>query len=226
MKTFQKALKYNLDNLVPWIALFLIGCAAFLVVNKATAGSQNTPTAIVGYESQNISGDVLAELKSVQVHPNNVQVELCLEMPTLDPWNPYATLTVDGLVIPNSEVALLDAKNPKVMETPHRCYRFTFPLLTHSLSGKGVLKLEKLWLELGRGQFTDEVVAQIKARLQKVAPGADFEIVKVAEKGGGGALIKITSKPQGMSEDEIVNLIQQLSIDEVATNWEVEISLK
>lgn len=222
MKKFQIK-----PRLVALTVLSIIGCAAFLVLNKATAGSQNTPTAIVGYDLQHISGNILADLKSVRVHPHDVQVELCLEMPTLDPWNPYATLTVDNMVIPNSEVVLLDAKNPKVMETPHRCYLFTFPLSANSsLSGKGILKLEKLWLELGRGQFTDEVIAQIKTRLHKVAPGVDFEVVTVAGKGGGGALIKITSKPQGLSDDEIVSLIQQLSIDEVATNWEAEISLK
>lgn len=224
MKRFQKVFR---PGLVALTVLSIIGAAAFLVLNRATAVSQNTPTGIVGHNAEQISGDILADLRSVQIHASDVQAELCIEMPTLDPWNPYATLTVDGMVIPNSEVALLNAKNPKVMETSNRCYLFTFPLSADgSISGKGVLKLEKLWLELGRGQFTDEVIAQIKTRLNKVAPGVDFEVVTVAGKGGGGAFIKITSKPEGMSDDEIVSLIQQLSIDEVSTNWETEISLK
>jgi hypothetical protein len=156
-----------------------------------------------------------------------VQVELCIEMPTLDPWNPYATLTVDGTVVPNSEVALLNAKNPTVMETSNRCYLFTFPLSADgSISGKGVLKLEKLWLELGRGQLTDEVIAEVKTRLNSVSPGVDFEVVTTAGKDGGGVSINITSKPENMSDDDVVSLIQQLSIDEIPTNWETEINLK
>jgi hypothetical protein len=224
MKRFRKMFK---PGLVALTVLSIIGAAAFLVLNRATAGSQNTPTGIVGYNAGQISGDILADLRSVQVHVSDVQAELCIEMPTLDPWNPYATLTVDGTVIPNSEVALLNAKNPTVMETSNRCYLFTFPLSADgSISGKGVLKLEKLWLELGRGQLTDEVIAEVKTRLNSVSPGVDFEVVTTAGKDGGGVSINITSKPENMSDDDVVSLIQQLSIDEIPTNWETEINLK
>lgn len=224
MKRLRKLFK---PGLIALSVLAIIGSAAFLFLNRANAGSQNTPMGIAGYDVGQISSGGQADLKSVQIYASDVQVELCIEMPTLDPWNPYATLTVDGTVIPNSEVALLNAKDPKVMETSNRCYLFTFPFSTGgSISGNGVLKLEKLWLELGRGQLTDEVVTEVKTRFNKVSPGVDFEVVTTAGKDGGGVSINIISKPENMSNDDVVSLIQQLSIDEVPTNWETEINLK
>jgi hypothetical protein len=219
--------RYFRPGLVVLTILSIIGATAFLVLNQANAGSPNTPVGIAGYDVGQISGDVHADLKSTQIHASDVQVDLCIEMPTLDPWNPYATLTVDGTVIPNSEVVLLNAKDPKVMGASNRCYLFTFPLSANgSTSGKGVLKLEKLWLELGRGQLTDDVITEVKTRLNRVSPGVDFEVVTIAGKDGGGVSINVTSKPENMSNADVVNLIQQLSIDEVPTNWETEINLK
>ncbi|MBU2536937.1 MAG: hypothetical protein KKH22_00750, partial [Proteobacteria bacterium] len=218
--------KFFRPMLVALTIVAIVGATAFLVLNRANAGSQNTPQGIDGY-NVGISGDVQVDLKNVQTHASDVQAELCIEMPTLDPWNPYATLTVDGTVIPNSEVALLNAKDPKVMQAANRCYLFTFPLSTESsISGKGMLKLEKLWLELGRGAWSDAVIAEIKTRLSQVAPGVDFEVVSVSGEGGGGGRINITLKPENMSDDEAVRLILQLSKDEIPTNWQTEIDLK
>lgn len=223
----KKLRKYFRSMLVALTIVAIVGAAAFLVLNRANAGSQNTPQGIDGYNIGQVSGDVQVGLKNVQIHASDVQAELCIEMPTLDPWNPYATLTVDGTVIPNSGVDLLNAKDPKVMQTANRCYLFTFPLSTEgSISGKGILKLDKLWLELGRGQLTDAVIAEIKTRLSKVAPDVDFEMVSVSGKGGGGVSINITSKPENMSNEDVERLIQQLSIDEIPTNWQTEIDLK
>jgi hypothetical protein len=222
----KKIRKFFRPMLVALTIATIVGATAFLVLNRANAGSQNTPQGIDGY-NVGISGDVQVDLKNVQTHASDVQAELCIEMPTLDPWNPYATLTVDGTVISNSEVALLNAKDPKVMETANRCYLFTFPLSTEgNISGKGMLKLDKLWLELGRGQLTDAVIAEVKARLSKVAPGVDFEMESVSGKDGGGVSINITSKPENMSNEDVERLIQQLSIDEIPTNWQTEIDLK
>ena len=223
----KKIRKYFRPMLVALTVITIIETAAFLVLNRANAGSQNTPQEIDGYNIGQVSGDVQVDLKDIQTHASDVQAELCIEMPTLDPWNPYATLIVDGVAIPNSEVAVLDAKDPKVMQTANRCYLFTFPLSPDgSISGKGVLKLDKLWLELGRGQLTDAVIAEVRARLSKMAPGVDFEMVSVSGKGGGGVLINITSKPENMSDEDVERLIQRLSIDEISTNWQTEISLK
>lgn len=223
----KKIRKYFRPMLVALTVVTIIGAVAFLVLNRANAGSQNTPQIIDGYNTGQVSGNVQANLKNIQIHASDVQVELCIEMPTLDPWNPYATLTVDGTVIPNSEVALVNAKDPKIMETANRCYKFTFPVSTDgSISGKGVVKLDKLWLELGRGQLTDDVIKEVKTRMSKVAPDVNFDIVATSGKGGGGVSINITSKPENMSNDDVVRLIQQLSIDEIPTNWQTEINLK
>lgn len=220
--------KYFRPMLVTLAVVTVIGATTFLALNSANAGSQNTPHGIDGYNVRQVSGNVQANLKNVQIHASDVQAELCIEMPTLDPWNPYATLTVDGTIIPNSEVALLNAKDPKVMATSNRCYLFTFPFSADgSISGRGVLKLDKLWLELGRGQLTNnEVITEVKARLGKVAPGVDFNMVATSGKDGGGVSINVISKPDTMSNADIERLIQQLSIDEVPTNWQTEINLK
>ncbi len=223
----KKISKYFKPMLVALTIITIIGAVAFLALNGVNAVSQNTPLGISGYNINQISGDVQVNLKNIVIHTSDVQTELCIEMPTLDPWNPYATLTVDGTIVPNSEVALINAKDPKVMETSNRCYLFTFLLSTNgSTSGKGVLKLDKLWLELGRGQLTADVIAEVKTRMSKAAPGVDFEMVSVSGKGGGGVAINITSKPDNMSDDDVMRLIQQLSIDEVPTNWQTEITLK
>lgn len=213
-------------NFIALAILFVIG-ATFLFLKKASAESQNTSTGIVGYNAERRIDDIQVDLKNVQAHASDIQAELCIEMPTLEPWNPYATLTIDNIVIQNSEVTLLNAKDPKVMEALNRCYLFTFPLSPNgSASGKGVLKLEKLWIELGRGQLTDKVVTEIKTRLKSVSPEVDFEVVTTTGENGGGASINVTSKPENMSAAEAVSLIQRLSIDEILTNWETTINLK
>lgn len=224
MKIFQNLHK-SMPVTLAMVAI-IISAIAFLVYG-VNAAAQNTPQGIQGYPNEQLSGDVIVDFQNIEGHPHNVQVELCIDMPTLDPWNPYATLTIDGTVIQNVEVTLINAKDPEVMKSQNRCYLFTFPISTESLViEKGTLRLEKLWLELGRGQFTDEVVTEIKARMLKVAPGVDFEVVSVPEQGGGGVSIKVTSKPENMSDNDVISLIQQLSIDEIAMKWQMEIELK
>lgn len=225
MKIFQNLHKNMPVTLA--IAAIIISAIAFLVYGVNAAG-QNTPQGIQGYPNEQLSGDIIVDFQNIDVHSHNVQVELCIDMPTLDPWNPYATLTIDAVtVIPNIEVTLLNAKDPEVMKSQNRCYLFTFPVSTESLvTKKGTLRLEKLWLELGHGQFTDEVVTEIKARMSEVAPGVDFEVVSVSEQGGGGVSIKVISKPENMSDNDVMSLIQQLSIDEISTKWQMEIELK
>lgn len=156
-----------------------------------------------------------------------MEATLCIEMPTLEPWNPYATLTVDGVVIPNSEVRLLNAKDPEVMKTGRRCYAFVFPFSGEgSISAKGTLRLEALWLELGNGRWDESVVSEVKSRLKTAAPGLDFEVVYIPGEHGGGMDIRLLSLPSGMNEEEALALIQRLSIDEFPVSWQAEIPLK
>ena len=202
------------------IKRFLIIGAVVLAIlavslNQANAASVNAP--------QNPQ----VTLQSLSVNENDVQAELCIEMPSMEPWNPYATLTVDGTAIPNSEVSLINAKDPAVMKSQNRCYLFTFPVsVANSTSHTGTLSLEKLWLELGRGLLTDDVVTQIKGRLHQSQPQLDFKVVHTAGNGGGGAEIKILSKPTGMNNADAIQLIQQASIDEVPGNWQMDVDLK
>jgi hypothetical protein len=207
--------------------LIIAGLAAATILNEAKAAVPNTPNGINGYIAEQTKSDVMVTVKDVQTRKADVQVEMCIDMPNLEPWNPYATLIVDGTIIPNSGVDLINAKDPGVMKTTYRCYLFTFPFSTEgSLSGKGVIKLEKLWLELGRGQLIGETLTEVKNRVKKVAPGVDFELVNVSDEGGGGVYFKIISKSEEMSDADIMQLIQQMSIDELPTSWQTEITFK
>lgn len=166
-------------------------------------------------------------LKALEVHQDDVQAELCIELPTLDPWNPYATLTVDGTVIPNSGWDLLNAKDPSVMKSQTRCYLFTFPVsVADSTSNTGTLKLERLSAEVRGGLLSDDGVAAAKARLHNDQPQLDFKVVIETGNGGGGAYIQILSKPDNMSDEQAIQLIQQASINEIAGNWQTEVNLK
>lgn len=207
--------------------LIIAGLAAATILIEANAAVPNTPNGINGYTAEQTKSDVMVTVKNVQTRKADIQVEMCIDMPNLEPWNPYATLTVDGTVIPNSEVDLINAKDPEVMQTTYRCYLFTFPFSTEgSLSGKGVIRLEKLWMELGRGQLTGETLVDVKKRVEKVAPEVDFELVHVSDKGGGGVYFRIISKPEGLSDADVMQLILQMSIDELPTNWQAEITFK
>ena len=180
-----------------------------------------------GYLLTNRSGHLHAQIQDVQSTGEGVQASVCMEMPDLRPWNPYAALYVAGQVIPNSEVRLLNAKNPAVMQDTKRCYRFTFPIPAGDApSGKATLRIEKLWLELGNGNWTPDVVATVKTRLHKVAPGVDFEVVHTAETGGGGVSIRLLSKPDTLSEEDAVALIGRLAIDELPAAWEAQIPVR
>lgn len=177
--------------------------------------------------SPNALQNTQVTLKALEVHQDDVQAELCILMPSLEPWDPYATLTVDGKVIPNSEVALINAKDPEVMKSQTRCYLFTFPVsVADSTSHTGILKLEKLSVEVQGGLLSDDGVAAAKARLHNDQPQLDFKVVVKTSNGGGGAYIQILSKPDNMSDARAIRLIQQASIDEIPGNWQTEVNLK
>ena len=166
-------------------------------------------------------------LKALEVNQDDVQAELCILMPSLEPWDPYATITVDGKVIPNNEVALINAKDPSVMKSQTRCYLFTFPVsVAGGTSHTGTLKLEKLSVEVRGGLLSDDGVAAAKARLHNDQPQLDFKVVIETGNGGGGAYIQILSKPDNMSDEQAIQLIQQASINEIAGNWQTGVNLK
>lgn len=187
-----------------------------IVLNQASAASPKA--------SQNRQ----VTLEKLAVHQDDVQAELCMLMPSLEPWFPYATLTVDGKIIPNNEVALMNAKDPAVMKSQTRCYLFTFPVsVAESASPIGMLKLENLSVEVQGGLLNDAGLAAAKARLQVDQPHQlDFKVVVKSGNGGGGAYIQLLSKPESMSDAQAIQLIQQASIDEVPGNWQTEVELK
>ncbi len=213
-----------------WMVLFGLVVFGFVLRSWPTrthAASLDTPLGIHVYLRQQGSFSPKVEVKSVQATSQSVEATLCIEMPTLEPWNPYATLMVNGISIPNSEVRLLNAKDPSIMKSAQRCYAFVFPFsIEDTPSAKGILKLETLWLELGNGQLNNQVISEVRRRLESVAPGLDFEAVYVPGKNGGGMDIRLLSLPNGMSEDDAIALIQKLSIDELPVDWQTEISFK
>ena len=68
----KKLRKFFRPMLVALTIAAIVGAAAFLVLNRANAGSQNTPQGIDGYNI-GISGDVQVDLKNVQTHASDVQ---------------------------------------------------------------------------------------------------------------------------------------------------------
>lgn len=192
----------------------------------AEASSVSAAQGFGGYRLAEHPQPLNVRVQDIQAVSRGVQADLCLEMPDLRPWNPYASLTVAGQTIPNSEVRLLNAKDPAVMQSAQRCYRFTFPLAeAQARGGQATLRVEKLWLELGNGIWTPEVVATVKERLQHAAPGVDFEIVHSTQTGGGGAAIRILAKPEALSEEEAAALVSRLAIDELPVSWQMNITL-
>lgn len=215
-----------------WIGAFFLVVLGFMLQRWAAptrAASLDAPFGIQGYLRQSAPLPLKAEIQNVQTLADSIEVVLCIEMPTLEPWNPYATLTIGEMVIPNLEVRLLNAKDPAIMKSTRRCYAFVFPFSAGSASSsnnKGVIKVETLWLELGNGQWNDQVISEIQRRLEAVAPGLDFEVIYVPGKNGGGMDIRLLSLPKGMSEEQALSLIQRLSIDELPVVWQSEISFK
>lgn len=198
---------------------FILGAVVLAVtaiaLNQANAASPQT--------SQNSQ----VVLEKLEVHQHDVQAKLCIPLPSLEPWFPYATLTVDGRIVPNNEVALVNAKDPAVMKSQTRCFLFTFPVsAADSVSPIGTLKLEKLSLEVQGGLLTDAGAAAARSRLHRDQPQLDFQVVVKSGKGGSGAYIQILSKPEGMSDAQAIQLIQQAAMDEVPGNWQTEVELK
>ena len=182
---------------------------------------------LYGYLRQTRPITPRVSVQDVTVTDDAVHATLCITLPTKEPWNPYATLTVDGRVIPNAEVRLLDAKDPDIMRRKTRCYAFLFPVKTARLQGtQATLRLEMLWLELGNGYWNDRVVAELHRRAQVFAPGLRFRVVHERGKYGGGAYLEFQALPQGMTPEQAVALLQQLSRDEIPLAWQTTLSLK
>ncbi len=180
-----------------------------------------------GYLRQSHPITPQVEVKEVTVADDAVQVTLCITLPTREPWNPYATLTVGHEVVPNAEVRLLDAKDPTVMQRRTRCYAFIFPVEAAQLAVESAtLRLEMLWLELGNGYWNDQVVAELHTRAQTVAPGLRFTVVHERGKYGGGAYLEFQALPPGMTPDQAITLLQRLSRDEIPVAWQTTLPLK
>lgn len=196
-----------------------LGAGAFLLLDSADAAAASTEDLA--------AGEIPVSMESVQTTADEVQAELCIEMPTLDPqWVPEASLTVDGSPIGSGGWSLIGAKDPDVMKTARRCYLFHFPITEEQrATGTATLKLERVSREIEGGLLCEAGEAAAKANLQEEHPEIDFEVVIVHGEGGGGAYIDILSKPEGMSEDEALQLIQAASEEEFPVGWEAEIDL-
>lgn len=200
-----------------WGIVIFATALSFALFNSLTKAQAN---------SNNLSADNTITLQKVEIHQNDIQAELCIFLPSLEQWGPYATLNVDGKVIPNSEVALINAKDPDVAKSQTRCYQFTFPItVTEKMSKTAALQLEKLTVDYQGGLLTEPGLLAIRKRLQETQPQIDFAVVIEKGEGGGGAYIQILSKPDGMGDDQVFQLIQQASIEEVPETWQKVINL-
>ena len=222
-------------NFFPWRlgAMLVLGMVTMLLAYHFKTGHaaptvpEDAHLGSWGYLRQSRPVPLEVEVQDVQVTPQAVVATLCIEMPTLEPWNPYATLTIGNEEVPNAEVRLLNAKDPDVMQQKTRCYAFTFPVDQGRLQAqRATLRLEALWLELGNGYWDDEVVAQLHARAQKVAPGLKFEVVHERGEFGGGAYLKFHALPEGMTTEQAILLVQRLGMDEIPVAWETTLALK
>jgi hypothetical protein len=93
------------------------------------------------------------------------------------------------------------------------------------MSKTAILKLEKLSVDYQGGLLTETGLAATRKRLQETQPQIDFTVVIEKGKGGGGAYIQILAKPDGMSDDQVFQLIQQASVEEVSENWQEVVDL-
>jgi hypothetical protein len=209
----------NKSTLKPLIGIALVvalAAASFLLLDGADAAAAAELTA----------GEIPVTVESVQTTADEVQAELCIEMPTLDQWFPEASLTVAGTTIPNRGWSLVNAKDPDVMKTARRCYVFRFPVTAEqSAAGIGTLKLERLSREIEGGLLSEAGEAAAKERLLKDHPEIEFEVVIVHGEGGGGAYVDFLSKPEGMSEEEALQLVREAAEEEIPVGWEAEIDL-
>lgn len=212
------------------LSFIVFGAAAFMLAisqSPAQAGAQTLPDRPEGYRLSDQPVEVNAEIKQVQTTSAEINVDLCLNLPSSEPWNPYASLTIGGNVIPNTGVTFLNVKDPQATQGTYRCYRFTFPYdFSTAPQNAATLRLEKIWMEVGRGQYTPETLQTIRQRVQQAAPGLEFEIVSDAGKGGGGGYFQIVSLPQGMSVQAANRLIDKMALQEYLLDWQTSISLK
>lgn len=215
-----------------WIlALFVfLGAATFILAigqDSAQAGAQTLPDMPACYRLSDVPLKVNAEIKQVQTTSAEINVDLCMDMPSSEPWNPYASLTIGKNVIPNTGVTFLNVKDPQATQGTYRCYRFSFPYNSSiAPENTATLRLEKVWMEVGRGQYTPETLQTIRQRVQDAAPGLKFEIVSEAGKGGGGGYFHVLSLPEGMSGLEADMLIDKMTRQEYLLDWQASIFLK
>ena len=94
------------------------------------------------------------------------------------------------------------------------------------MSKTAILKLEKLSVDYQGGLLTETGLAATRKRLQETQPQIDFNVIIEKGEGGGGAYIQILSKPDGMSDDQVFQLIQQATIEEVPETWQEVVNLQ
>ena len=208
------------------IAVFPIG-SAFTLVSSGQITMQDLSQGIHGFFAADAaSTPFTASLQNAIIEGDKLQAEICMDMPTLDPWNPYASITIGDVVVPNDQVILVNAKDPKVMASKYRCYVFSFPITDKlATSQTAVLKIEKLWVEVGRGLLTDDVLPTVKSRVQQKYPTLDFEVIQTSGEQGGGAAIKILSKPADVSDQSVLEAIRQAMINEIPEAWLMQIDI-
>lgn len=210
----------NKSTLKPLIGIALVVAlvaVGFLLLNGAdTVAAENLA-----------AGEIPVSMESVEITQGELQAELCIEMPTLDPqWVPEGSLIVDGKTIGKGGWRLIGAKDPDMMKTARRCYLFHFPLTEEQrAAGTATLILEHVSREIEGGLLSEAGEAAAKERLQQEYPEIEFEVVIVHGEGGGGAYVDFLSKPEGMSEEEALKLVRAAAEEEIPVGWEAEIDL-
>lgn len=211
--------RFTMKNKTPLIMTLVFAAGLSLVLFNALSKAQA--------HTDTLSTDNNVSLQKVEVHQNDVQTELCIFLPSIEQWGPFATLSIDGEIVTNSEIALIDPKDPKTATSQTRCYRFTFPItVIPEMPKTAVLKLENLTADYHGGLLTNAGLTTAQKRLHETQPLIDFTVIIEKGDGGGGAYIQILSKPDGMNDDQVMKLIQQASIVEFPMNWQEVINLK
>jgi hypothetical protein len=166
-------------------------------------------------------------LEDISYNEKLVQVRMCVDLPTTAMWNPVASITIDNAKIPNTNVLYEDYKNPDIRNQLHRCFLFDFPNTTATIPPKiDSVTVDKLWREVGDGRLDDTALAEIKSRVELVSKGIDFEYNVESDGHGGGADISLIQIPDGMTEDEALEIIYDASFETLYGNWHFDITTK
>lgn len=206
-------LRFQAKSILILCVCIAIGLGISLISTRAYANA-NEAQSNNDVNQVNRAG-VTMSIDSSSFGQDSTDVIVCFDLPSTGDWFPDGVLLDGATTIQPLKIVLVNWRDPQTLEGEHRCFQFTFASKINPTARIKVNEIKTSIPETLTQADCDRALSKIKQQTP------DFTFSCTIDK--HGVAFNFSELPQGMTDAQVGNLIEDALTSTVEGPWELPV---